>query len=204
MRGTAHRASAARLRGAVRAVVVVLLLGPVLAACGIPNMAEPVAMSPVATPSRASGPGTDVAGTGGSTRLFFMLGDDHLHGVERPPLAGSVREQVTQVLAELTNGPAGDELGGGLASAIPPGLTLRLVDLNGTQAVVDLQGTDPGPGGNQAHLVAGQVVLSLTSLPGVDSVVLTRNGQPHGSALPDGELTTKPLTRNDYTVLITG
>lgn len=194
-----------RLGGARRTAVVVLLVGPVLVACGIPNMVDPVAISPVTTPSRvAQGSGSGVAITGGSSRLFFVVGDDRLHGVDRGPLTGTVRAQVTQVLSELTGGPDGEELAAGLSSAIPPGLTLRLVELDGSQAIVDVEGTDPGPGGNQAHLVAGQVVLSLTALPAIDSVLLTRNGQPHGSALPDGELTTKPLTRDDYTVLVTG
>jgi spore germination protein GerM len=45
-------------------------------------------------------------------------------------------------------------------------------------------------------------VLTLTALPGVVSVLLTRNGRPLEATLPDGELTALPMTKQDFAVLV--
>ena len=173
-----------------------------LAACSIPNMAEPVAITPAETPVRTAVPASPGAsGLVDASEVFLVDGGGRLVPVHRAPASGDTTAQVTQVLSQLTAGPDPDEQSRGLSSAIPPGLSVMLEGVVGSRAVVDIEGTDPGPATEEARLATAQVVLTLTSLPQVDSVLLKRNGQPH-AVLPDGELTEQPLTREDVVSLV--
>jgi len=191
----------ARTRRAVLAAPLLSVTAVVLAACSIPNMSSPVAITPVATPTRTTAPATpDLSGAGGS-ELYLVGSDGKLVPVRRAPTSGGTKSQVEQALGQLTAGPDGDEQARGLTSAIPPGLSVMLVRLIGSQAIVDIKGTDPGPATEEARLATAQVVLTLTSIPTVDSVLLTRNGRPQ-AVLPDGELTQLPMTKEDVAALV--
>ena len=48
----------------------------------------------------------------------------------------------------------------------------------------------------------GQVVLTLSSAPGIESVVLVSDGQPVQVPLPGGALTDQPVTGDDYAELL--
>jgi hypothetical protein len=190
-------------RGAPRAVAtqVLCVAALLLTACSIPNMSEPVAITPASTPTRAAAPSSqDLIGPGGS-ELFLVGADAKLVPVRRSPVTGDTKTLVTKALSQLTGGPDQSEQSRGLSSAIPPGLSVMLVRLIGTQAIVDVKGTDPGPATEEARLATAQVVLTLTSIPQVDSVLLTRNGRPQ-AVLPDGELTQLPITRDDVASLL--
>jgi spore germination protein GerM len=193
---------------AVRRVLTLGVLGGALvvtslAGCGLPTMSEPAAIDQAAVPTPAArGSHSDSLLPGGTAELYFVSGERMVRAVRRAPVAGNAAQVIERTLAQLVSGPDETERSAGLSSAIPPGLTLTLVKLSGGLAVVDIVGTDPGPAADQAHLATAQVVLTLTALPLVDSVMLTRNGRPLEAALPDGELTALPLTERDFTVLV--
>jgi Sporulation and spore germination len=187
-----------------RAGAVVLLLAGVglLTACGIPNMSEPAAVSTLATPTRPASAASSYPTTTGRGPEVYLVGSDaRLVPVRHVPASGDVAAMATQALSQLTAGPDPDEQARGLSSAIPPGLSVMLVRLKGPLAIVDVKGTDPGPATEEAKLATAQVVLTLTSIPGVDSVLLTRNGVPQ-AVLPDGELTQLPISREDVAGLL--
>ena len=46
-------------------------------------------------------------------------------------------------------------------------------------------------------------MLTATSVPGVDSVRLTFAGEPVEAPLPSGQLTSDPLTEQDYDAVLT-
>ena len=192
------------LLAAVAVLVGVLCAAGLLASCGVPTMREPVGLDAgLVPPPRSTDPEAQAPdGLPTAPRLYFVEGDDGLQAVRGDSVAVMPSEQARAMLAQLMRGPTEAELAAGLSSAIPPGLSLRLAALAGGLATVDVEGTDPGPGGNASHLLPGQVVLSLTSLPFVDAVMLTRNGRPLEAALPDGALTELPLSRTDYSSLI--
>jgi hypothetical protein len=48
-----------------------------------------------------------------------------------------------------------------------------------------------------------QIVLTATNVIGINSVRLTLSGDPVEAPLPDGELTSEPLTAEDYAVFLT-
>ena len=47
-----------------------------------------------------------------------------------------------------------------------------------------------------------QIVLTATSVPGVDAVRLTLSGAPVEAPLPSGELTSEPLNADDYATFL--
>ena len=51
-------------------------------------------------------------------------------------------------------------------------------------------------------LAIAQVVMTLTSLPGVDSVQFVRDDETVEVPLPDGTLVRRPLTAADYSSLL--
>ena len=53
-----------------------------------------------------------------------------------------------------------------------------------------------------SRLAVAQLVLTATSVSGVDGVLLTLDGQPVEAPLPSGELTTGVLTGADYAALL--
>jgi spore germination protein GerM len=101
----------------------------------------------------------------------------------------------------LTSGPAAPEQARGLSSAIPPGLRLAVQSFEGGRVTIDLSGDPAGLTAAESPLTIGQIVLSLTSLPGVERVQFTRDHQPIEVPLVDGSLTSRPLAGVDYQVL---
>jgi hypothetical protein len=69
-------------------------------------------------------------------------------------------------------------------------------------AEIEIEVADPGPAPGELPLAVGQVVLSATSVPGVDRVRLLRDGEPLDAPLPDGELTSRPLTASAFASLL--
>lgn len=190
-----------------RAWPSVLLSLAVLSGCGVPASDQVTPIDPAVVPASPTAtahlqPGVDL---GGSTpRLFFVVGEDALRAV-RPRLpAGSTRQLATLMLQQLQQGPSPAQQQAGLSSAIPPNMELSLTSLIGNVAHVDLTSADPGPGGNAVHLIPAQIVLTLTSLPGIDEVDLSRNGTPLDAALPSGALTGTALNRGEYVGLLAG
>ena len=58
------------------------------------------------------------------------------------------------------------------------------------------------PSGAASRRAVAQIVLTATSVPGVDAVLLTLDGDPVEAPLPSGELTSAPLTETDYEPLL--
>ncbi len=204
MNGSLHRRRRAVVRALVGCALGATLLAVGLSGCGLPTMDEPAAIDQAGVPDHAAAGSQTQSrpAAGGTADLFFVSGENMLRPVRRAPVSADTQQAIAQTLAQLVAGPDATERKAGLSSAIPPGLTLKLVSLVDGQAVVDLEGSDPGPAADQAHLATGQVVLTLTAMPLVDSVLLTRNGRPLEAALPDGELTALPLTEQDFSVLL--
>jgi Sporulation and spore germination len=78
---------------------------------------------------------------------------------------------------------------------------LTLTDVTGGRAGVDIRAGDQAPSPGRLPLAVGQLVLTLTSIEGVDEVVLTAGGAPIEAPLPGGALTDRPLRAADYAAL---
>jgi spore germination protein GerM len=114
----------------------------------------------------------------------------------------------SQVLAALGKSPDETDLPEGLRSAIPPGSITNVV-VSGGIATVDLAPAfvQPTPAAGQPPiapidqaLAFGQVVLTLTSRPGIGQVKFTVAGQPVAPLLGDGSqpLAGTPVSADSY------
>lgn len=197
--------SARRACGAVVLLVGLLLAGT---GCGVPVQGDP---TPVPAdqlpyglasrgPSGTTAPTT--APTAESPHVYFVGPGETLVARQRAVSGDTVTRRLTALLASLQAGPTGAELGLQLGSALGPGITLMVTGVVKGTATVDIAGSGDLPAGRGSRLASGEIVLTATSVDGVDSVVLTRNGVPVEALLPNGELTDAPLTAGDYAILL--
>lgn len=193
------------------AILGTALLGLVLAGCGMPppgtsatipptqlpygldqQTARPTAVAPL--PTLEQGP------------AVWLVREDALVPVAAPRVGADSPEPKTMadaLIAQLANGPTETELGAGYRSALSPTTTLRVLRIEKGVARVDLNVGDTGLGGaSQLPLAAGQIVLTLTSVPEVDAVQFRHRDSPISVPLPSGVLTTRPMTEADYLSLV--
>jgi hypothetical protein len=112
-----------------------------------------------------------------------------------------VAEVVEDVLGVLSASPTSEESGAGRTSAVPPSARLELVALEDATAVVDLDPVVLGDA-ERLPLAVGQLVLSVSSAPGVDGLRLVTSGEAVAVPLPDGALADRPVTADDYVELL--
>ncbi|MEO6410970.1 MAG: GerMN domain-containing protein [Pedococcus sp.] len=109
---------------------------------------------------------------------------------------------VAEVLAQLEDGPSERDRSVGLSTALGPDATIHLAGLEGEVARIDVVAGDQQPAPSRVPLAVAQIVLTVTSVPGVGSVLVTRDGSPVELPLPGGALTGAPVTAQDYASLV--
>ena len=186
--------------GAVAALVVAAV-----ASCGVPTGGKPTVLDASDVPYGLAAPATPTAappsGAQQERAWIYLVGpDDALVPRGRDLGLGTLEEMLTDLLAELAAGPTSRERVAGLATALPPGLQLAATLVEDGTATVDVSGPVDAPSGRAGRQLVAQVVLSATTLPGVDSVLLTSDGDPLEAPLPSGSSPTSrccpPTTRS--------
>jgi spore germination protein GerM len=152
--------------------------------------------APTTTPEPTTEP------TGESPHVYFVSPQETLVARPRGVSGDTVARRLGALLASLQAGPSADDVLLQLGSALSPGITLQVTGVVDGTATVDIAGTGDLPTGRGSRLASGQIVLTATSVLGVDSVLLTRNGDKVEALLPNGELTDAPLTAGDYAILL--
>lgn len=137
------------------------------------------------------------------TQIFLVSPDEVLVGRPRDVEGTSVRARLTDLLAELAAGPSAAEREEQLSTLLTPEARLTLGDLSKGTATIDIGLPTGAPSGGASRRAVAQLVLTATSLGGVDAVRLTIGGDPVDAPLPTGELTSAPLTAADYAVFLT-
>ena len=110
-------------------------------------------------------------------------------------------ELAERLLNALEEGPSDDVRGTGGSSALPSDPQLGLVAVSGATAEVDLE-PETSLSAERLPVAIGQVVLTLTSAPGVDAVVFVTDGGEVQVPLPGGVLTDEPVGAADYADLL--
>jgi spore germination protein GerM len=137
--------------------------------------------------------------------LYFVL-NNRLLPVARA-LPSPVRADAA--VGALQQGPLENDQPAGLRSAVPAG-TIGTVTVSGGVATVDLApsfvqpttGTEQAPVANvDQPLAFGEIVLTLTSLPGVGQVQFTVGGQPQDALVADGSLVSGRVSADNYAAL---
>ena len=108
---------------------------------------------------------------------------------------------VERLLADLSAGPSDDARAGGLSTAIPPDSRLTLSGIDAGTAEIEVE-TASAISADRLPGAVGQIVLTVTSVPGVTSVVLVSDGEPLQVPLPGGALSAGPVTDQDYLTLL--
>lgn len=176
-----------------------------LAGCGVPTGGEPsvVPASDVpyglATPTPTDAAPLSVEPLLASSQVYLLGEGDQLIARPREADATGSEEGLEALLTSLADGPTGSERDEQLSTALPPNVRLTVDGLSGGTATVDLDVPDEAPSGLASRRAVAQIVLTATSVPGVDGVLLTLAGEPVEAPLPSGQLTSAPLTALDFT-----
>ena len=187
-------------------------LGAVLAAmtsCGVPAGAGPSTIPPSDVPYGLAAPAPRASAAPSSVPRdeagwVYLVGPDQaLVPRARDSGTGSTEERLGVLLSALAAGPTEQEMARRLSTALPPGVALSVTGIDGATATIDLSGAAPLPSGIASRRAVAQMVLTATSLPGVEAVLLTSDGKPVEAPLPSGALTDAPLLPADYAVFLT-
>ncbi len=192
-RTTAARTAAAGPAAARWLVAVAVALS---SACGLPTESAPRDIpAQELTPADAPAPVPGVRPT-----TLYLVRDGALAPVTRRTAStGSPRN----ALQLLVRGPSAGESAQGLSTALgPDSVVLDGVGVRGSTVTVALADTRAGLGRNDEVLAYGQVVATLTALPGVSAVLFVRDGAELSVPRADGSLAEGPLTRRDYAELL--
>lgn len=193
----------ARPAAAVASVVAGCLL---LGSCGVPSDSEaqavPVVPYGLLSPSGPT-PSTTTSAAARGPRVWLVR-DEGLVPAEAPSSSSDPTSTATALLARLAAGPSDQERADGLSTAFGPGVELTLTEVTGGHAVVDIRSGDLAPSPSRLPLAVGQLVLTLSSIEGIDDVALTAAGSAIQAPLPGGALTDRPLRADDYAPLLSG
>jgi len=188
--------------------VAALLLVAGTAACGVPTggSPDPIPASEVpydlASPLPSTSGGPSSAAELDEPRIYLVTEAGALVAQGRPLPTGTLQDRLAELLDDLAAGPSTTELSDRLSTALRPDTSLGVADLSGTTVTIDLGGSAEAPAGRDSKTAVAQLVLTATSLPGVDEVLLTRAGTQVDAPLPSGQLTSRALTAADYTPLL--
>ncbi|MFP5347688.1 MAG: GerMN domain-containing protein [Actinomycetes bacterium] len=184
-------------------LVVLALTGcgvPTGTVATIPSTEVPYGLLAPAPSDQATSPAEGQQMT--SPRLFLVDQEDRLVPVPTMVDAGSTASVVSQVLDQLDDGPTERDRNEGLSSALGPGASLSLLQVRRTTALVELSVPTREPVPGRLPLAVGQVVLSLTSVEGIDAVQFRQDGHAVEVALPGGARTSAAVTAADYAALV--
>lgn len=190
--------------------LLVVLLSVAAASCGLPDGGRVQVVPDEAVPydllesgdDGTSSPADVATVPSGEPVAFWLQPDDRLVpttlglSCERP-----ATEVVEDLLDGLADGPSASQRESGLSSGIPPATSLELVGIEDGVARLAL---DPLAIGDPERLplAVGQVVLAVTSAPGVEAAELVASGGTVDLPLPDGALSPGAATAEDYAVLL--
>lgn len=175
----------------------ILVLVGLLAGCGLPPDHNPQLLTSADEPRGARATPKPTA-SGAARALVYLIHDGVLVAVSRavPP-----HPTPAAVLQALLAGPTLREQDAGLVSAATAGTVTGQPQAG--IVTVDVPAPDANSSGRTDEVAGfGQIVLSLTSLPGITAVRFTREGQPLAVPRADGSLNPAPATRRDYADLL--
>lgn len=205
--GRAPGRSARSGAGWLHAVAGVSLSGVLLlAGCGAPAPGTTVHFDPTSVPfgllgtEQTTSPDPDESDPSGPALWFVRR--DKLVPTAADLDGGTPLDQAKAAVRQLQEGPSSQQHDAGLSNSLPPDIELdvRYV-VSGVANVRYLATADSRPGAN-GPLLTGQIVLTLTSVPGVDAVIFDNGNRQVEAPLPGGALTDNPVTAEDYQELV--
>ena len=194
----------ARLLAAATLTAVLAMVS----ACGVPTGGTPTTIAATDIPYGLAAPSATPTASPSAdpqpapVRIFLVGEGDVLVARPRDTDGSSRREQLEHLLTALAEGPTASERSEQLSTALSPEVRLTVAELSDDAVTIDIDGSGEAPSGWASRRAVAQIVLTATSVPGVDAVRLTLSGAPVEAPLPSGELTSEPLTAADYSALL--
>lgn len=197
-----------RSRSSRRSTAAAVLLAWACASCGLPGAGSATRVDGETVPyglldpdGPTPSPTSQADPSRPGPQTFWLVDDAVVPEPSGARCADTPGVVVEQLLDELMTGPPEEARAAGRSTAITPDSELSLRDLDRGTAVIEL---DPSTGFGTDRLPAAvaQIVLTVASAPGVRSVSLMSDGQLVQMPLPDGVLTSPPVTAADYAGLV--
>jgi hypothetical protein len=190
-------------------VTVLVAAAALLGACGLPRSSTPVQVPPddvpyglLATPPTATTP-TATPG------VLLVPGTIYLADAQQKLVAVGVQvadapaaPMLQSLLNRLAVGPSDRERARGLVTDLGPASTIVLRNISAGTASIDLQSISQDPSASKLPVAVGQIVLTATSIVGVDRVVFVRAGTVLPVPGPDGSTTADALVAADYSGML--
>lgn len=192
----------------MRRTRLALLPAALLVGCGVPTGDPPHRIDAADIPYglAESTPGsaapTTAASAADDPRVFFLNAEDLLVPRARDVGQGPQEERLNALLGALAAGPTEQELRGQLSTALRPDVDLSIQAVDDGVVTVDVDGAEGAQNGGESRQAVAQIVLTATSLPAIDAVLISADGQRIEAPLPSGELSSAPLTAEDYRELV--
>jgi hypothetical protein len=188
----------------LRAVTMGLCL--VMSACGVPGGGSVTRVDDADVPYRLLDPAdtetSPPADLDESAPLVFWLRGERLVPESGTATCAQEPADAAALLLEaLVAGPTEDSRADGWTSAITPESTLGVAGISGATLQVEVD-PDTSVGAELLPVAVAQIVLTVTTAAGVDSVSLVSDGETVLAPLPDGVLTDEPVGRADYQDLL--
>lgn len=186
-----------------------LLLAGALAGCGVPTGGAPEPIPTSQVPYDLGSPSPTATGAPSASarvdepRVYLVADDGALVARGRSLDPGPLEDRLDQLLDDLATGPTTSELTDRLSTALRPETSLTVEELSGGTVTIELGGDAQAPAGQESRRAVAQIVLTATSMPEVEAVLLSQAGEPVEAPLPSGELTSRPLSAGDYDALLT-
>lgn len=169
-------------RRTIPAAVLALALG-LLAACGVPLDDAPRAITQTTLAPATDTPTTVAGSDAQEVSVYFLRGDR----LERQgyPVAGepTLRQALEYVLGPLAEGSDAE-----LHTAVPPGTTLRNVEVTDGTATIDLTAEINDVSGQTQKEAFAQIVFTTLSFEGVQQVRFLIDGDVVDAPTDDGNL----------------
>lgn len=187
--------------------LLLLLLFTVLAGCGVPTGDRAETMEDVPfglLDPEASEPAETLAPPEGPAVQIYLVDPSGLRLVPVERRLGEGEASLPDVVEVLLAGPTRAERRQGLTTAFIEEDAVGSSDLVGGVASVDLTQQFTVLDGPTQRLAIAQMVLTLTSRPGVGRVSFTLGGQPIDIPRGDGTLAQGSVARDNYRELLPG
>ena len=130
---------------------------------------------------------------------MYLVSDETLVRVTRD-LPDSA--DLETVLQSLLGGVTEPEERSNLRSSIPAGTEIIGIEREQNIARIDLSSEFAAVGGEEEILAVAQIVLTATSLDGIDFVALELGGVPTDAPVANGALSIEPVEAADYASLV--
>lgn len=195
-------------RGSRTGAVLLAALLIAAAGCGLPGGGEVRTVDDGEVPYRLLDQGGAETPTSPSPStpadlpvVLWTSGDRLLPEAAGPRCDEAADVLVDRLLSALAAGPSEEARAAGRSSALRPDVELASAGVSDGTVEVSIE-ADAAVSTELLPLAVGQIVLSVTSVPGVDSVVLLVDEEPVQVPLPAGTLTAGPVTASDYSGLV--